>query len=174
MKEEIKKTSEDILADIDFEDDKEENELKNIGFIKADVKAYELKKEEDSLISEFYNKDEKLVGSRVIQKKSGHILEITYNSIGGKETVSEYDKEKNLIKSVDYYENGQVKLSTEYGKNGSYKSMMYNADGSRLSFVEKYIDGTADAIYFDADNKGTRVEVKMDKDKNVIEKKIIK
>lgn len=44
MNEEIKKTSEDILADIDFEDDKEENELKNIGFIKADVKAYELKK----------------------------------------------------------------------------------------------------------------------------------
>ncbi len=174
MNEEIKKTSEDALADIDFEDEKEEKELKDISFLKVDAKTCKLKEEDDSLVSEFYSNDEKLVGSKIIHKKSGHIIEITYNFIGGKETVSEYDKEKNLIKSVDYYENGQVKLSTEYGKNGSYKSMMYNVDGSRLSYVEKYIDGTADAIYFDADNKGTRVEVKMDKDKNVIEKKIIK
>ena len=174
MSDEIKKSSEDSLADIDFEDENEEKELKKSGFLKTVVKAFKLKEEEDSLISEFYGENDKLVGSKIIQKKSGHILEITYNLTGGKESISEYDKNKNLIKALDYYENGQVKLSTEYGPNGSYKSMMYNIDGSRLSFVEKYIDGTADAIYFDADNKGTRVEVKMDKDKNVIDKKIIK
>ncbi len=174
MDDKINKSSEDLLADVDFEEDKEEQELKKSDFLKTNIETYKLKEEDDSLISEFYNKDKKLVGSKVIQKKSGHILEITYNLIGKRESVVEYDKNKTLIKATDYYENGQVKLVTDYGKNGSYKSMMYNVDGSRLSFVEKYADGTADAIYFDADNKGTRVEIKMDKDKNVIEKKIIK
>ena len=37
MKEEIKKTSEDILADIDFEDDKEENDYGKEGKYKFEV-----------------------------------------------------------------------------------------------------------------------------------------
>lgn len=173
MGEEIKRTSEDNLTDIDFEDE-EEKELKKSNFLKTDVKACKLKEDNDSLISEFYGNDEKLIGSKVIHKKSGHILEITYNFIGGKETVSEYDKNKKLIKAVDYYENGQIKLSTDYGPNGSYKSMMYNVDGSRVSFVDKHEDGTADAVYFDVDNKGAKLEVKMDANKNVIDKKIVR
>ena len=52
--------------------------------------------------------------------------------------------------------------------------MMYNVDGSRVSFVDKHEDGTADAVYFDVDNKGAKLEVKMDANKNVIDKKIVR
>ena len=96
MNEEIKKTSEDALADIDFEDEKEDKELKDISILKVDAKTCKLKEEDDSLVSEFYSNDEKLVGSKIIHKKSGHIIEITYNFIGGKEKVLEYKKKKKM------------------------------------------------------------------------------
>ena len=174
MSENNEKTSEDIYLDIDFNEEQSNEELKKCKFVNAEVKSVKIKKDKELNMSEFYDTKDKLIAQKIIYKKTGHILEINYNSIGGKESVTEYDKNKILVKATDYYENGQIKLLTDYGPNGSYKSMMYNADGSRLSFVEKFQDGTAQAIYYDVDNSGTKVMMKFDENKNVIEKGVIK
>ena len=174
MNEDNKKNSEDIYLDIDFDEEQNNEELRKCKFVNAEIKSVKIKKDKESNMSEFYDTKDKLVAQKIIHKKTGHILEINYNSLGGKESVTEYDKNKILIKATDYYENGQIKLLTDYGPKGSYKSMMYNVDGSRLSFVEKFQDGTAQAIHYDVDNNGTKVMIKFDENKNVIEKGVIK
>ena len=65
-------------------------------------------------------------------------------------------------------------MVTDFERDGSYKSTVYNVDGSRQQYVVKHKDGTADAIYYDADGKGTNVLIKFDANKEVIEKKILK
>ncbi len=170
MDEEIKNTSEDVYTDIDFED--EEKELKASEFINVPLKSIKIKEVEEGKMSQFFDEKEKLVGEKIIHKKSGKIIEIKYNDLGLKTSYSEKSKDKKLIKVIDYYENGSIKLTVDYKPDGSYKSLMYNIDGSRLSYVEKHPDGTADAIYYNADTKGGTLYVKLDKNKEPIEKRV--
>ena len=43
MQDEIKTTSDDDVADIDFADEKEDNELQDLSFLKVDAKTCKLK-----------------------------------------------------------------------------------------------------------------------------------
>ncbi len=169
---EEEQNSEDLYADIDFdEEDKDDIELKDAKFIAETPKTVKKKENKEEKLSQFFNDEDKLIGEKIIQKKSGEIIEIKYDPLGHKEGVLYKNKDKFLKKAVDYYANGSIKMVTEYEKNGGYKSLMYNADGSRQSFVEKHPDGTADAVYYDADAKGTTMYMKLDKNKNLIEKR---
>lgn len=175
MEEEIKKTSEDIYAATDFSDDEtNEDDLKNAEFIDITPKEIKLSDTKDEKLSRFYNDDDKLVAERIIEKKSGKIVEIKYNPLGQKELVMVRDKDKTLRKTTDYHANGVIQMVTDFERDGSYKSTVYNIDGSRQQYVVKHKDGTADAIYYDADGKGTNVLIKFDANKEVIEKKILK
>lgn len=170
---EDKKSDEDLYAGVDFDDDESvADELKNAEFVDAKPAEVKIEQTAKESTSKFFNEDKKLIAEKIIEKKSGKIIEIKYNELGGKLLVTEKDKNKKIVKCTDYYENGALKMITDYGVNKSYRSMMYNADGSWHSLVIKHEDGTADATYFDADKKGSNLIVKMDKDKNVIEKRI--
>ncbi len=171
MDDKIEKVSEDLYADTDFEDDEELNNSYFIGIEPKNIKIIEKKEEKTS---QFYDGSNKLLAEKIIEKKSGKIIEIKYDPMGFKVSYIEKDKNKRLTKSIKYYENGQQKMVTDYGKNGDYKSLAFNVDGSRQSYVEKHKDGTADAIYYDADGKGNNVVVKMDSNKEVLEKRVVK
>ena len=174
MDDEIKKNSEDMYADTDFSDDDSDEELKNAEFIDITPKKIKLNDTKDEKQSMFYDENDKLVAERIIEKKSGKVIEIKYNSLGKKQLVMEKDKDKHLRKTIDYYEGGTVQMITDFEKEGSYKSVVFNVDGSRQQYVVKNKDGTADAIYYDADGKGTNVLIKFDENKNAIEKRILK
>lgn len=168
----IENNSEDFYTDIDFDED--ENELKDSKFIGIEPDNIKIENNKDEKTSKFFNKEEKLLAEKIIEKKSGKIIEIKYNILGNKTSVTERDKEKKIKKLVEYYENGIQKLVVDYGKNGAYKSMAYNPDGSRASYVDKNEDGFAEAIYFDVDKEGSKLIVKLGPNKEVLEKRVEK
>lgn len=174
MVNEFEKNSEDEYAGVDFKDDGTDDELKAAEFIGVEPKSVKLQENETEKMSQFYSEDDKLLAEKIIDKKTGAITEIKYTALGKKESVTIRDKDKVIRKSTDYYEGGSLKLVTDYGRDGSYKSMMYNVDGSRQSYVEKHKDGTADAVYYDADGKGAKLLVKLDRNKEVLEKKLVR
>ncbi len=167
-----KESSEDMYAACQFDDESSnDDELKSAEFIDVEPVDVKIEKTEKENISKFFGENKKLLAEKIIEKKSGKIIEIKYDELGGKKLVTERDKNKKITKCTDYYANGAIKMITDYGVGISYRSMMYNADGSWHSLVEKHEDGTADATYFDADKKGTNLIVKLDANKNVIEKR---
>lgn len=165
------KISEDLYADIDF-DDEDGEELRNSEFIDIEPAKVELKDSGKEKISKFYDENNNMIAAKVIEKKSGSIMEIKYGAPGKKSSVTLRDKNKKIRKNTEYYENEIPRLTTDYALDGSYKSVKFNVDGSRQSYVIKHSDGTADCVYYNADGKGGNLIVKMDAAKNVIEKKL--
>ena len=172
MKEE-NKISEDLYTDIDF-DDEDSDELRNTEFIDIEPSKIELKDSGKEKISKFYNENNDVIAAKVIEKKTGSVMEIKYNEAGKKASVNIKDKNKKLRKNTEYYENEMPRLMTDYALDGSYKSVLFNVDGSRQSYVIKHSDGTADAVYYNADGKGGNLIMKLDANKNVLEKRIEK
>lgn len=168
--EEEKKISEDEYAGTDFSDD--DSELRNSEFIDAEPAKIEVKDSGNEKISKFFDENNNMIAAKLIEKKSGTIVEIKYGTMGRKSSVVVRDKNKRIRKNTEYYENEAPRLMTDYGTDGSYKSVMFNVDGSRQSFVVRHKDGTSEAVYYDADGKGSNLVVKMDAAKNVIEKRI--
>ena len=178
MEDEIKKSLEDGYMDIDFEDDEDSNKSKSEDFVEeaifvdmTPVKEKSLETSEEKK-SQVFNKDNKLLSEKIIEKKSGNYTEIKYGILGQVVSVKEYTKKKKIKKSTEYFENGQIDLVTDYGPMGSYRSMKYGIDGASISYVEKHTDGTSDAYYYDVDKNGSTLHVKMNRQKEVIEKKI--
>ncbi len=167
------KIPEDSYAVLDF-DDEDADELRNSEFIEFEPKTTKLKETSAEKISEFYDENNKIIGTKIIEKKSGAITEIKYSAGGAKTSVIIRGKDKKILKNIEYYENGIVRLSTNYAKDSSYKSIAYNVDGSRKSYVVKHKDGTSDSVYYNADGKGGNLIVKMDAAKNVLEKRLEK
>ena len=173
MSEEEKKYSEDALEGVEFDD--EYDELKNAEFVSEKPASVKLRNSKDEIASQFLDENQNVIGEKIIEKKTGDVIEIKFFQNGKKESYIRRDKQKRIRKAVDYYENGIMKLATEYGPDGvSYKSMKYDPDGTRVSYVDKHKDGTADAIHFDFDGKGSNLIVKMDANKEVIEKRVEK
>ena len=77
----------------------------------------------------------------------------------------EKDKDKHLRKTIDYYEGGTVQMITDFEKDGSYKSVVFNVDGSRQQYVVKNKDGTADELYYVVDGKSTKDFIKCEENK---------
>ncbi len=172
--EEIKKISEDMYAAVDFDEDTENvDESKGAEFDDIEPVKFDISPDEILNRLPVFSDDNKLVSEKIIVKASGHTLEIKYDFLGQKESVREFDKNGLLVKATDYYANGQPKQTSDYGKNGAYKTLSFNIDGSRISFAQKYEDGLADAICYDVDKKGSKLAIKFDKDKNVLEQKLI-
>lgn len=165
--------NEDKLIDFDF-DDEDKEELLDSKFIAEAPVETKFKKTKEEKISQFYDKNKKMLAEKIIETKTGDIIEIKYRESGIKESYVKKDKKKRIKKAIDYYENGVKRLSTDYEANGSYKSSLYEPDGTLKSFVNKHADGTSDSIYYNIDNKGTKLLVKMDANKEVIEKKVVR
>lgn len=171
MNEKKNASDEDLYTGTDFKDDEDDEELKSAEFVDSIPEEIKIETTATEKISKFFGENKKLLAEKIIEKKSGKIIEIKYNELGGKLLVTERDKTKKITKCTDYYENGALKMVTDYGVSGSYRSMLYNPDGSWQSLVIKHSDGTADATYYDADKRGTNLIVKLDANKNVIEKR---
>lgn len=168
MDENLEKISEDLYTDIDFEDDEQISKAEVDSVIDEIENLIEDKQNKVTVI---YSDDNTTLEKKIIEKKTGEIVEITYDLLGQKQTITKKDKDRKIRKFVEYYANGVLKESTEYETDGSYKLLSYNADGSWLTSIVKHSDGTSDVIYFDADKKGTNFIVKLDKNKEVIEKR---
>ncbi|MCD8024693.1 MAG: hypothetical protein LUE64_04090 [Candidatus Gastranaerophilales bacterium] len=173
MDEEIKKTSEDLYADIDF-DDENEDILKDTRFIDVPPKDIKFEENKKEILSKFFGENDKLVGERIIEKKSGEITEIKYDDFGKKVSVVFRGKDKKVKKSIDYYESETVRQVTNYAPDGTFKAITYNIDGSKQNYLEKHEDGSADAVYFNVDGNGAKLIVKLDENRQVIEKHVEK
>lgn len=168
------KISEDLYTDVDFEDDESKESKKTPENIDIEDEIEELLSDVGNKVTEFYSEDKSVLEKKIVEKKSGETVEITYTLFGKKQTVTKKDKNNKIRKFVEYHINGVLKEMTEYGLDGSYKMLTYNIDGSWLTNITKHSDGTSDAIYYDADKNGTNLIVKMDKNKKVIEKRFEK
>ena len=172
MNKEENNVEENGLAGVDIDD--ENDSLQDAEFVDCEVKSAKTVDLEKETVTQFFDENNKVVGEKVIEKKTGSVMEIKYGAEGQKKSIMIRDKKKRLRRAVDYHENGVQRLVTDYETNGAYKSTLYNPDGTRVSYVVKHNDKTADAIYYNADGKGNNLVLKLDKNKEVIEKKIVK
>lgn len=170
MDEKEKNFNEDSLIGFDF-DDEDAEALSNAEFVSEAPASTKFKKTKEEKIAQFYDDNDNMLAEKIIETKTGDIIEIKYRPSGMKESYLRRDKQKRVRKSIDYYENGVQRLVTDYQTNGAYKSSLYEVDGSLKSFVDKHADGTSDSVYYNIDNKGTKLIVKMDAKKEVIEKR---